>query len=64
MSDKTYAGCALYFAMTMVLAAASIVVGRFFGWQIGLASFLGVLGIFWTVVLLVAIKDMQEGDDE
>ena len=60
MGDRQMAGCVLLCALTLVLLAASIVLGALVGWPYGAALFCAVQGAYWFAVGIKALRQTRE----
>lgn len=58
--DKQVAGCMVFVVIVMVVLAASVLVGHFFGLDIGLVTLLLIMAIFLFWMACVAYKN--DGD--
>lgn len=56
MGDRQMAGCVLLCALTLVLLAASIVLGALVGWPYGVALFCATQGAYWLAVGIKALR--------
>lgn len=54
--NKLMAGCVLICALTLVLLAASIVLGALVGWPYGVALFCATQGAYWLAVGIKALR--------
>lgn len=60
MNDRQMAGCVLLCALTLVLLAASFVLGALVGWPYGVALFCATQGAYWLAVGIKALRLTRE----
>ena len=60
MSDRQIAGCVTLCALTLVILAASIVLGALVGWPYGAALFCAMQGAYWLAVGIKALRLTRE----
>ena len=60
MGDRQMPGCVLLCALTLVLLAASIVLGALVGWPYGAALFCAVQGAYLFAVGINALRQTRE----
>lgn len=60
MNDRQMAGCVLLCALTLVLLAASFVLGALAGWPYGVALFCAMQGAYWLAVGIKALRLTRE----
>lgn len=63
MSDKDAASCLVTTAMLLLVIAASIVIGKFFGAAFGIAAFLAIVAIYLIVCVVAWVLQKRKRDE-
>lgn len=60
MNDKDAASCLVTTAMLLLVIAASIVIGKFFGAAFGIAAFLAIVAIYLIACVVVWVRERKK----